>query len=249
MNRINLDEADLAVNKDGFLSQDQKSQLRQRRQVWVLGTIGIGLVLVGTTAVLLLKLFTPSFASQGQLFILLPLALFWLWVLRNNPTQWLNANRDLREGQVAEITGAVTADFDMGIGIFRTVHHYIQVGDHRFRVRRENVRKFRNGETYRIYYAPHSGTFLGALALVQEKEAAVSAVPTVPKTLLDPLTDREVEVLQLIAAGLSNKEIAAQLSLSTNTVKMYATQLYQKLDVNRRTEAVARAREIGLLEE
>jgi DNA-binding CsgD family transcriptional regulator len=206
------------------------------------------LIVVGVSAVLLLKLLNPTFASQGQLFILLPLALFWLWVLRNNPVQWLNANRDLREGRVAEKTGVVTADFDMGIGIFRTVRHYIQVDDHRFRIRQENVRQFRNGETYRVYYAPHSATFLGALALVQENDAVAAAESLTPKALLDPLTDREVEILQLIAAGLSNKEIAAQLSLSTNTVKMYASQLYQKLDVNRRTEAVARAREIGLLE-
>jgi LuxR family maltose regulon positive regulatory protein len=138
----------------------------------------------------------------------------------------------------------------MGIGIFRIVRHFIQVsGAARFRVQQPLARQFRNGETYRVYYAPYSRTFLGALALVQEGGKEETAVPLTHTTLLDPLTERELEILTLIAAGLSNKEIAAQLSLSTNTVKMYASQLYQKLDVNRRTEAVARAREIGLLEE
>jgi LuxR family maltose regulon positive regulatory protein len=53
--------------------------------------------------------------------------------------------------------------------------------------------------------------------------------------------------LELIAAGLSNQEIADRLYLSVPTVKMYASQLYRKLNVRRRTEAVRRARQVGLL--
>lgn len=247
MDRINLSDEDLSANKRGTLSQRQKEQLRQRRRVWIAGTIGVVLVLAGVSAVLILKLFNPTFASRGQLFILLPLALFWLWLLWKNPVQWLAANRDLQEGRVAAITGTALADFEMGIGIFRTVRHYIQVGERRFRVSQDLFRQFRNGETYRVYHAPYSKTFLGAMVLVLENDTVLPAVSADSPTLLDPLNDREAEILQLIAAGLSNKEIAAQLSLSTNTVKMYASQLYQKLDVSRRTEAVARAREIGLL--
>jgi len=249
MDRINLNGEDLTANKQGILSQGQKTYLRQQRLVWIAGTAGIVLVLGGVTAVFILKLFNPAFASRGQLFILLPVALFWLWLLRKNPAQWRAANRDLYEGRIETATGPVLGDFDMGIGIFRTVRHYIQIGEERFRVEQSLFRQFRNGETYRVYYSPHSGTFLGALASVQEDRDGGTAVSTDHANLLDPLTDREAEILTLIAAGLSNKEIAVQLSLSTNTVKMYASQLYQKLDVNRRTEAVARAREIGLLEE
>jgi ATP/maltotriose-dependent transcriptional regulator MalT len=50
-----------------------------------------------------------------------------------------------------------------------------------------------------------------------------------------------------VAAGHSNKEIAARLALSPNTVKMYNSVIYEKLGVRRRTEAVARARALGLL--
>jgi DNA-binding CsgD family transcriptional regulator len=247
MDKINISDEDLAANKQGTLSQRQQKHLYRQRQVWVAGSAAIAMILLGLTAVLLLKLLNPAFADSGQLFILLPLALFWLWLLRKNPAQWQNTNRDLRQGKVADITAPVHTDFEMGIGIFRSVRYYIQAGGQRFRVSREQFHWFRNGEAYRVYFSPHSGTFLGALAVVQERKAA-TAVPTAPSPLLDPLTDRETEILQLIAAGLSNKEIADQLSLSTNTVKMYASQLYQKLDVNRRTEAVARALEIGLLE-
>lgn len=61
------------------------------------------------------------------------------------------------------------------------------------------------------------------------------------------LSEREMEVLQLIAVGLSNKEIAARLFVSPNTVKTHVARLLEKLEVSRRTAALARARELGLL--
>jgi LuxR family maltose regulon positive regulatory protein len=65
--------------------------------------------------------------------------------------------------------------------------------------------------------------------------------------LVEPLTPRELEILQLIAEGYSNKEIAQKLYISVRTVKYYATNIYGKLDVSGRTQAAFRARELGLL--
>jgi len=73
-------------------------------------------------------------------------------------------------------------------------------------------------------------------------EPSNAAVP-----LAEPLSRRETEILQLIAAGLSNKEIAQKLYISLRTVKYYSTGLYNKLGVDSRMQAVIRAREIGLL--
>ncbi|HRO02905.1 MAG TPA: response regulator transcription factor [Terricaulis sp.] len=61
------------------------------------------------------------------------------------------------------------------------------------------------------------------------------------------LTRREQEVLALLAAGKSNKEIAQKLGVSPNTVKTQLASLYQKLEVNRRTQAVQKARELALI--
>ena len=61
------------------------------------------------------------------------------------------------------------------------------------------------------------------------------------------LTRRELEVLRLIAQGLSNQEIGRQLFLALDTVKGHNRRIFEKLQVQRRTEAVARARELGLL--
>ncbi len=69
----------------------------------------------------------------------------------------------------------------------------------------------------------------------------------IKQPLVDPLSERELEVLALIAKGLSNREIAEKLYLTVGTVKVHASNIYSKLDVGKRIEAVARARELGLL--
>jgi LuxR family maltose regulon positive regulatory protein len=65
--------------------------------------------------------------------------------------------------------------------------------------------------------------------------------------LIEPLSERELEVLQLIAEGLSNPEIASRLYLSLNTVKVHSRNIYGKLGVHNRMQAVARARALGIL--
>jgi LuxR family maltose regulon positive regulatory protein len=65
--------------------------------------------------------------------------------------------------------------------------------------------------------------------------------------MLEPLSERELEVLRLIAQGLSNQEISERLFLALDTVKGHNRKIFGKLQVERRTEAVARARELGLL--
>jgi LuxR family maltose regulon positive regulatory protein len=86
------------------------------------------------------------------------------------------------------------------------------------------------------------GVYLAAL-----KQAFGAAPPLTTGGLIDPLSERELEILQLIAQGLSNREIAARLYLALDTVKGHNRKLFNKLQVQRRTEAVARARTLGLL--
>jgi LuxR family maltose regulon positive regulatory protein len=64
---------------------------------------------------------------------------------------------------------------------------------------------------------------------------------------VEPLTERELEVLLLIAAGLSNRAIAQRLFRAESTIKGLNRVLFDKLQVDSRTEAIARARELGLL--
>ena len=68
------------------------------------------------------------------------------------------------------------------------------------------------------------------------------------ETLIEPLTQRELEVLKLIEAGCSNQEVAARLVISITTVKRHISNIYAKLDVTSRTQAISRAHLLKLFE-
>jgi LuxR family maltose regulon positive regulatory protein len=89
--------------------------------------------------------------------------------------------------------------------------------------------------------------YTARLLAVFEAEKRKSEDQPPAKLLNDPLSQRELEVLQLIAQGLSNQEIGERLFLALDTVKGYNRRIFGKLQVQRRTEAVVRARELGLL--
>jgi LuxR family maltose regulon positive regulatory protein len=68
-----------------------------------------------------------------------------------------------------------------------------------------------------------------------------------PETIPEPLSDRELEILRLISMGLTNQEIAHRLVIAVSTVKSHINNLYSKLGTQRRTQAIAIARDLGLL--
>jgi LuxR family maltose regulon positive regulatory protein len=82
------------------------------------------------------------------------------------------------------------------------------------------------------------------LAALERDDPSASQPAT---ELPEVLSERELEVLQLIASGKSNRRIASELFVSVGTVKTHINNLYRKLDAHSRTQAVARARELKLL--
>jgi ATP/maltotriose-dependent transcriptional regulator MalT len=83
------------------------------------------------------------------------------------------------------------------------------------------------------------------LAAFEVKEA--HSVSSSGQPLIEPLSERELEVLQLLAEGLTNPAIAARLYVSHNTIKVHTRNIYGKLGINNRTQAAAKARELGIL--
>jgi LuxR family maltose regulon positive regulatory protein len=74
-----------------------------------------------------------------------------------------------------------------------------------------------------------------------------SEIPVAAEQLIEPLSKRELEILQLIGEGCSNQEIADRLVITLHTVKKHSSNIFTKLNVTSRTQAVARARQLGLL--
>jgi LuxR family maltose regulon positive regulatory protein len=93
------------------------------------------------------------------------------------------------------------------------------------------------------------GRLLAAWDAEPQRSAGASPLRAAASSLAldEPLSERELEILRLIAQGCSNREISARLFLAVDTIKGHNSNTYAKLGVQRRTEAVARARELGLV--
>jgi LuxR family maltose regulon positive regulatory protein len=83
--------------------------------------------------------------------------------------------------------------------------------------------------------------------LLSQIDREIGITPARQQPLIEPLTDRELQVLRLLVDGLSNQEIANRLVVALGTVKTHTASLYRKLNVASRAQAAARARELGLL--
>jgi LuxR family maltose regulon positive regulatory protein len=92
---------------------------------------------------------------------------------------------------------------------------------------------------------PFIGKLLAAFPLDQQSTAVAETQPHSVETL----SVRELQVLNLLSQGLSNKEVAAKLYLSVRTVKWYTSNIYAKLDVSSRTKAIAKPRQLEILPE
>jgi NarL family two-component system response regulator LiaR len=86
-----------------------------------------------------------------------------------------------------------------------------------------------------------------ATRVLEEMREKLNTPPPIKKPLIEPLSDRELEVLELVAAGFTNREIADRLFIVVGTVKRHINNIYGKLQVRHRAEAVAQARSHSLL--
>jgi ATP/maltotriose-dependent transcriptional regulator MalT len=92
-----------------------------------------------------------------------------------------------------------------------------------------------------------SPDFERRLAAIESLNLQETGEPGGQTALIEPLSERELEVLRLMAQGRSNAEIAEELIIALGTVKAHSSSIYRKLDTRGRTEAVLKARQLGLL--
>lgn len=99
----------------------------------------------------------------------------------------------------------------------------------------------------RKIYPQYIGKLLAAYRSFEPASQSIEKREKGIPEVIEPLSAREVEVLELIADGLSNKEIASQLHVSLSTVKGHNRNIFGKLLVNNRTQAVAKGRALGII--
>ena len=256
---IQLTEDDLLQNEHGQLSARQQQVLRTHRYFWygVLGLVslfaitGLGILIVALTYGIVRSLWL-LFAVAGSGAVLLV-------VIRDAWQHCARLTQVLERREVAVVEGAIRYTMAYGIGLIRWARYAIQIADIRFRVSQAIMFQFTNQAAYRVYYVPQTRLFLGAVALATDPGLNTGSPPQVltahsqdtasPQAVQhEHLTRREVQIVRLIADGRSNQEIADSLHLSVNTIKMYTSQVYAKLGVRNRTEAVAYARRHKIIE-
>lgn len=88
-----------------------------------------------------------------------------------------------------------------------------------------------------------------AIAEIDKEDDAQSEIVSARAALLDPLTKRELEILQLMSLGLSNQEIANQLQIAVSTVKLHTNRIFSKMNVHRRAKAVIEGKRMNLLKD
>jgi LuxR family maltose regulon positive regulatory protein len=119
----------------------------------------------------------------------------------------------------------------------RAIRNFVDLGE-----QMANLLKRFKSQTCAGDQAGYIDQILGAFPKAQTPRTSVLHLQ-----LADPITERELEVLVLLAQRLSNKEIAAKLVISPRTVKRHTLNIYQKLGVNSRLQAVDKASELGIL--
>jgi LuxR family maltose regulon positive regulatory protein len=102
--------------------------------------------------------------------------------------------------------------------------------------------------TYQRHPTVTQREYLGYILDSFPKSEAAPAHDVLQQNLISPLTPRELDVLRCLAQGASNQAIAEELFITINSVKKHTGNIYRKLDASSRTQAIARGRELGLIE-
>ena len=106
--------------------------------------------------------------------------------------------------------------------------------------------KLLSGTAIRGRMPDYNGKLLAIFEAESKQNEVIAQLPPA-QPLIEPLSQREIAVLKLLAQGLSNREICEQLFLALSTVKGHNQKIFEKLQVQRRADAVVRARDLGLL--
>ena len=211
---------------------EHTSALYWRLLQMVLGSFAICAIIVGLSLLIVHHLTQPAFLDRGQLLLIVPLGLFWIWGLRKHPITMVRCLKDLSSQDLKEIEGILHLHTRRGIGLIAPHRLFASIGGQRFGSDLHEENEHFSGKHVRAYFTPCSKTLVGIFPATDCNE--------VGRTSIDEgnhLNDAEIARLALIAKGLSDKEIARSIGLSPSTIRTYNSALFRKLGVAGRKEA------------
>jgi LuxR family maltose regulon positive regulatory protein len=160
----------------------------------------------------------------------------------------------LLRAQLHDVLGdhpASTADYVKALALAEPegfISVFVEQGQPVAKELAELIKRKQLGKNIRTDYVERIlAVFSGSHLTRDEQPASVPSTKIEPMSLIEPLTERELEVLSLMVMGLKYKEIAARLFISQNTVRFHIKAIYGKLNVNNRTQAIERARQLRIL--
>jgi DNA-binding CsgD family transcriptional regulator len=221
-------------------SAGDRARLRLALARQWLRTLGLGAVCMGLIAFAAVSIADSTELARTPAPLLAALGLWWLWLLRGAPAQVRRIRSDLRSGAVGSHLGTVALLSRRGIGILAPSSLRVIVAGETFATGGFDAAQLRSGEQVCARFGAQSRVLLSIESAATAVPAAITASAPPPEVAL---TDRERQLLALIAAGLSDKLIARRLDLAPTTVRTYNSTLFKKIGVADRTEAIAFARE------
>lgn len=227
------------------LGQSERIALRRARRGALRGTFAFALALGLGIAALLWSLSGRDAIGVFPLVALLGVG--WAWLLRRMPARLVAASRDLRRERAEVVTGPAALRQRRGIGVFAPTHSELLLDGGCYPLTPAQAMQVREGMAVVARIAPDARVLLSVAPDAATREPRPDTAVDAASAATHGLTPREVDLLRLIVAGRTDKAIARELGLEPTTVRTYNSQLYAKLGVGRRTEAVARAHALGLV--
>lgn len=220
------------------VKEAEAKRLRWAYRRAILGMTALNLV-IGVAAVLVwFKWQDPAFLDRGQLFLIFPLLVVWVVLLRRFPNRVYKTRQDLITRRVDTVIGAGVLHPVPGFRLFAPARHQFTVDGMSFNADGFSMQDFCLGKKVVVRYAHYSGVLLSINELTSGTARASEPA----------FSEQEIDILRLMQQGLPDKLIARQLGLNPATVRTYNSGLYRKLSVTNRGAAVAKARELGLLD-
>jgi len=191
---------------------------------------------IGTVATILLAIFQSELFPQQQYFVIVPLLLFWMFLLRDYPKLFLNLRKDYNKQLPQTLHGIGILHSKPVFRVLFSPPMQFSVDGHSFDLFDYPTAQLFVGSEVKVRYLTHSNFLL-----------SVEQITTTHEKQPFELTELEMGILKLICQGLSDKLIARELDLEPATVRTYNSTLYKKLDVSNRKQASKKAIDSGII--